>query len=1548
MLSLCSVAFRMSSLRMLAGLCIVCAVPVALADRVLLTYEGIQARVPDGDGWCNDSAGIVLWSNSANDFLDAERLQKMLGGLRAALSFECPQAKLVTLVGALNGGNTPIYKGTASVANGWQLVAERLPQIAAPAPVEVPAPAPESAPAAVPQERKPVEAAPRDIPQPNAADAAAPTQRSSIPHWPVLFIPVAIIAWLIWLWRRRKPARMQRDDKRNAPPAFRPPVPPPAPSRPLDKPVIKTIEKPPAPPREPTPSPVFEGTLKERLLAEQKYKYQEAVNSALDELTTLRIEMQQYAEIPESIRKELRTLATALPKEVRALLNKREMKMGKAIFNSLWLKALFQNLWRLPWIPRLLGGAVIVWLFGQALALIDHRQFVAGVAIYLLALVLPSFLLERRSRLKGGQAALDSIAPAFKGMLLHYSYDDQLGQLIKGTAIYKGFCIHADADKPAIEEAVAAPVGSDTRAGQGWLSLILGDLISFHLLETGETVVMASKQDHEFLRSYGSALSEAVAAHGIDFARMLLQLREYAALRGRERHKLEAIPRLEKLVESVERLEQIWRPVYVDGKVFEFLLRRIDLFNLRDRATPPGILLHGYRGNGKEFLARKIAESVFAKFVKINPTELNSVKEVRELWAAHSGNDAVVLYIDYADQIFARPGGDGEGASRETLLAWLEQWTGDGAPGNVWVVMSARSADALHPNVLNQFGSSKIEIGAPDADGRALILRTACVENQLQAVAPAWVVETTGGASVNELRDIVKETKLHSVPHAPTDAHWRQAIAAVRGTEAGFKDERKTWDRLVLPAEIKEQLQRVARILREADRYKEKGVSVPNVLLFGPPGTGKTDIARTFANEGGVKFMAATTADMKAGYIGQSAHLVRDLFAKARASAPCVLFIDEIETVAAKRGSSNSDSFTQEIVTELLQQMDGARKTDDRQVFVLAATNRPEDIDSAILSRFTSKIEIPLPDTDGRREMLKRLIVERTQGSTLTPDFDIDEVSALLAKQTNRKSGRDLVSLVSRALERAVMVADSPDDVRLTRELLLAEVAPQGGRQLSDADVEAAWSRIVLRPAIKDSIITKIRLFSSGDKAAPRGMLLYGPPGTGKTEIARRIADSAGCFFMPLSIPDLKAGYTGQSGQNVRKVWEQARARGRCVLFVDECEGVFARRGSTSSDSASDELVQAFLAEWDGVGSEGQVWVVGATNRRDLLDDAIVSRFGAAIEIGMPEAAERLQIIKLEMQKLEREVDVPEFVAKQTAGFSGRNLAMLAREVCTLAAEQGGVISEPIWRDVLVRHTQAGTETVDEGARWDSLILAEETLEKLKATCESLRHLEVLKKQGFEVPRGALLYGPPGTGKTQIARTLANESGLAFISATTADIKAGYIGQSGQKTKELFERARGKAPCILFIDEMESVAPARGSAGSDLFTNEVVTQLLQELDGVKKSDRHVFLLAATNIPDAIDSAIRSRFEDEIEIPNPDQAQRRQLFLLFLRKQKNIDFDIDAMAERLAEEAGDVGGRDIRNIVQRASQRAIRRAIKAGTPERVQLIDADLIAELGTA
>ena len=341
-------------------------------------------------------------------------------------------------------------------------------------------------------------------------------------------------------------------------------------------------------------------------------------------------------------------------------------------------------------------------------------------------------------------------------------------------------------------------------------------------------------------------------------------------------------------------------------------------------------------------------------------------------------------------------------------------------------------------------------------------------------------------------------------------------------------------------------------------------------------------------------------------------------------------------------------------------------------------------------------------------------------------------------------------------LERA-FAQGTPDKVVLTAQDLLAQLAPKTGGESPEV-LDKIWSKIVLKPDIKKSIRSKIDLFNSGNKAAPRGLLLYGPPGTGKSEIARLIAKSTKSAFESLTTSSLKAGFTGQTAQLVKQIWEKARSRGRCVIFVDECEGVFGRRGGLNTDSFSEDLIQEFLAQWDGVGPAAQIWVVGATNHRDRLDEAIMSRFGAEWEIGLPEALERIQILRLEFEKLEREVEIPDFAGRATTGFAGRALANVARDVCTLAANERATSRRKSGK----KSSRMRVGPVDGGDIW-ALVISSETLRRLKTVCESLISVESLRKQE-STGAGALLYGPPGTGKTQIARTL-RPSGLTFIAA---------------------------------------------------------------------------------------------------------------------------------------------------------------------------------------
>jgi transitional endoplasmic reticulum ATPase len=267
------------------------------------------------------------------------------------------------------------------------------------------------------------------------------------------------------------------------------------------------------------------------------------------------------------------------------------------------------------------------------------------------------------------------------------------------------------------------------------------------------------------------------------------------------------------------------------------------------------------------------------------------------------------------------------------------------------------------------------------------------------------------------------------------------------------------------------------------------------------------------------------------------------------------------------------------------------------------------------------------------------------------------------------------------------------------------------------------------------------------------------------------------------------------------------------------------------------------------------------------------------------------------------------------------------------------VLTTEMLAEVTAFKRKQGSTASDADATWDRLILPEKTLTQLQNTVTIFKKAEEFAKLGVSVPRGILLSGPAGTGKTQVARTMAKEGGLQFLAATTADLKAGYIGQSGQQVKELFARARACTPCILFLDELDIVAPER-SRTFDYLTHEIVGQLLQELDGVQSIVGKIFLLGATNHPDAIDAAILSRFPSHIEIPLPDEEGREKILRAFLGK-KPVGFDLKELrvvARRLEGKSG----RDIRSIVERAEQSAVSRAIKDGGAVHFKIQLSDLV------
>lgn len=489
--------------------------------------------------------------------------------------------------------------------------------------------------------------------------------------------------------------------------------------------------------------------------------------------------------------------------------------------------------------------------------------------------------------------------------------------------------------------------------------------------------------------------------------------------------------------------------------------------------------------------------------------------------------------------------------------------------------------------------------------------------------------------------------------------------------------------------------------------------------------------------------------------------------------------------------------------------------------------------------------------------------------------------------------------------------------------------------------VEKSWADVALDINTLDRILRLVDSFKSGRPI--KGMLLHGPPGTGKTLIARKLAQHSGCHFIAAGIADLKSQNIGGSGPKVKEVWERARANAPTILFIDECESVFASRGSSQSDAFGAELVQTFLSEWDGFNqSSGQVLVIGATNRHELLDNAVMSRFTESIEIGLPDAEARLRILATEFAKAGLRIEPTEEMARETSGMSGRDIHTLVAKIVTHHVH-GEITQEQFLEQA--RNLRGKQSTAVDRLGWDDLVLPEKTLADFKSLGRELVHAEELRGLGVDVPRGILLYGPPGTGKTQIARVLASESGLAFIAATSGDVKAGYIGQSGNLVKQLFARARSQAPCILFLDEIDTIAQARGSG--DSFTNEVVSQLLQELDGVATRKGQVFLLAASNLPGNIDPALHSRFERKIEIGLPDEGARAAILALQLAG-KPVDFDIDEACTEVAARTAGLSGRDLQSLANNATRRAVQRAIaEHGDPLKLSLARADLEAALAS-
>ena len=459
----------------------------------------------------------------------------------------------------------------------------------------------------------------------------------------------------------------------------------------------------------------------------------------------------------------------------------------------------------------------------------------------------------------------------------------------------------------------------------------------------------------------------------------------------------------------------------------------------------------------------------------------------------------------------------------------------------------------------------------------------------------------------------------------------------------------------------------------------------------------------------------------------------------------------------------------------------------------------------------------------------------------------------------------------------------------------------------------------------------------------PKGVLLYGPPGTGKTLIARAVANEAGANFYAIQGPEIMSKYYGQSEERLRDMFADAEKNSPSVLFIDELDSIAPKRDEVQGE-VERRVVAQLLTLMDGLTARGNVVVIAATNREDAIDPALrrPGRFDREIEIGVPTAEGRAEILQIHTRGMPLEENVQlEHIAKITHGFVGADLASLAREAamkCLRRYLPEIDLGKPIPAEILEKMKVTAQDFSDALREIEPSAMREVLVEMPKTTWADIGGLDEIKRElheavelpledpqsfvrmGIRPPKGVLLFGAPGTGKTMIARAIANESKVNFISIKGPEIMSKWVGESEKAVRMIFKKAKQVSPSIVFLDEIDSIAPRRGSHFDTGSTERVVNQLLTSMDGLEDME-NVFVIAATNRPDIVDQALLrpGRFDKLLLLPVPDEATRLKILQVHTRNMPLEKVDLPALAGRLD---GYVGA-DIENLCREAAMTALR-------------------------
>ena len=461
---------------------------------------------------------------------------------------------------------------------------------------------------------------------------------------------------------------------------------------------------------------------------------------------------------------------------------------------------------------------------------------------------------------------------------------------------------------------------------------------------------------------------------------------------------------------------------------------------------------------------------------------------------------------------------------------------------------------------------------------------------------------------------------------------------------------------------------------------------------------------------------------------------------------------------------------------------------------------------------------------------------------------------------------------------------------------------------------------------------------------APKGVLLYGPPGTGKTLIARAVASESSARFYSISGPEVIDKFYGESEAHLRRVFQDAQKTAPSVIFLDEIDAIAPKRSEVFGE-VEKRVVGQLLTLMDGLSARGQVVVVGATNLPDALDPALrrPGRFDREVSLHAPDKPGRIEILRIHSRDMPLAADVElDELARITPGFVGADLAALCRESAMSALRRtfpraaltsGSIPTEELlaltvtmddFRDALrgIEPSAAREVAVEMShTAWEDVGGLTEAKRALTETIEwPLRYPELYTSMDLEATHGVLLSGPPGTGKTLLARALATACQANFISVKGPELLSKWVGESERGVRETFSRARQVAPCVLFLDELDALAPARGASMDGGVTDRVIGQLLTELDGIE-GRRGVVVVAATNRAELIDPAVlrSGRIDMTIELPLPDREARRAIFAIHLKRRPLAP---GVSLDTLARKSDGFSGADIEAACRRAANLAV--------------------------